>query len=163
MRELSHRCILVVDDDSIVRSILSQSILSMGYEVLTSENGAKALETLKSVRVDAILCDIEMPEMDGIQFCESMKQLNLDTPVVIVTGLEDRNRILDALRLGALDFIHKPFQPDDLKPVIERAAEIGVRRNYLHALHAQGDLLEANQQKKMIDLLTLANQRKRAV
>lgn len=162
MKELSHRCILVVDDDSVLREIISQSFISMGYEVLKAENGIKALEALKNVRVDAIVCDIEMPEMDGLQFFEELRTQSVDIPVVIITGTDDKDRILTALRLGALDFIQKPFRPEELHPVIDRAVEIGVRRSRLHYRNFEGALNSAIGEQKIVGMVTSSTHKKRS-
>lgn len=111
--------ILVVDDDT-MNLVRTKMILEKEYEVLLADSGIKALDKLKGERVDLVLLDIEMPKLNGIETFERMKAFVPDLPVIFLTasGLEDDVRT--AIRLGAVNYVIKPFQPQEL---IKRVAQ----------------------------------------
>lgn len=162
MTNFQQRSVLIVDDEADIRELLSEHVRAMGFNVLTAEDGVKALEATQQHEISAIVCDIEMPNMNGLKFLETVRARDIDIPFIILTGLADKERVLTALRLGALDFVSKPFRSDELRSVIQRAVEIGIRRNRLHSHYANGDLNSVAREKKMIKLLTLTNHKKRS-
>ena len=107
------KSILVVDDDN-MNLARTQIILGKEYDVLTAESGMDALMRLKDTKVDMVLLDIDMPEMNGIETFERMKEFAAGTPVIFLTasGLEDDVR--SAIKLGAVNYLKKPFQPKEL-------------------------------------------------
>jgi len=108
---------LLVVDDEISNIILLSSILGKRYELRTANSGAAALDSVKEVRPDLILLDIIMPEMDGFEVCRRLKD-NLRTeniPIIFISALEDEADVKEGLSLGAIDFVHKPFNPGILK------------------------------------------------
>jgi two-component system, sensor histidine kinase and response regulator len=98
--------ILVVDDDALVLSILSSLLSESHYEVETAENGKQALATLDD-SFDLLLSDLEMPEMSGLELLESLRKSKNNIPVVILTGNQEISVALDALKLGANDYVIK--------------------------------------------------------
>lgn len=107
------KCILVVDDDS-MNLARTKSILSKEYDVLVADSGKEALLTLKEEDVDMVLLDIDMPGMNGIETFERMKGFVPDIPVIFLTasGLEDD--VHSAIKLGAVNYLKKPFRPQEL-------------------------------------------------
>ena len=105
--------ILVVDDDT-MNLVRTKMILEKDYDVLMADSGLKALDKLKGERVDLVLLDIEMPKLNGIETFERMKEFAPNVPVIFLTasGLEDDVR--SAIRLGSVNYLMKPFQPQEL-------------------------------------------------
>ncbi len=114
--------ILVVDDEEIVlKSCLR--ILGSDFQVDTATNGPDALRRVEERPYDLVILDIMMPEMDGIEVLQRIKEAHPDIDVVMITGLAEINIAVRAMKLGAFDYLPKPFEPDQLKLVLERALE----------------------------------------
>ena len=121
--------ILCVDDDKVTLRAIERSLMVNGYSVLTAENGARALQTLQSVRPDLILLDAMMPGMDGYEVCSRLRQ-NEDfnsIPVIFVTSLEQKEDKVKAFSLGAADYLNKPIQKDILLAKVAACLETHVR------------------------------------
>ena len=107
--------ILVVDDDS-MNLMRTKMILGQEYQVVLAESGLEALNKLQEEeeQIDMVLLDIDMPEMNGIETFERMKDFAADIPVIFLTasGLEDD--VVSAIRLGAVNYLKKPFRPQEL-------------------------------------------------
>jgi len=116
------RVILAVDDDPRVLDAY-QAILERRYDVLTAPDGRAALEILQQRTVDLVLLDMLMPGLNGLGVLEAMKRLSIETNVVMVSGLNDTLSALEALRLGASDYLSKPFDVGHLYQVIRRLTE----------------------------------------
>ena len=107
------RRILVVDDDS-MNLVRTKMILGKYYEVLLAESGEEALEKLKNEKVDLVLLDIEMPKMNGMEVFERMKEGSADIPVIFFSASGDEDDVMSAIRLGAVNYLKKPFMPQEL-------------------------------------------------
>lgn len=105
--------ILVVDDDT-MNLKRTRMILKDYYDVLLAESGAEALEKLKKEKVDLILLDIAMPKMNGIETFECMKENHLEVPVIFLTASGYEDDVRSAIRLGAVNYLKKPFYPREL-------------------------------------------------
>lgn len=105
--------ILVVDDDG-MNLARTQIILGKEYEVLTAESGMDALMRLRDTKVDMVLLDIDMPEMNGIETFERMKDFAADIPVIFLTASGAEDDVVSAIRLGAVNYLKKPFRPQEL-------------------------------------------------
>ena len=105
--------ILVVDDDS-MNLVRTKMILGQEYEVILAESGVEALKKLKDARVDMVLLDIDMPEMNGIETFEHMKDFAAETPVIFLTASGLEEDVVSAIRLGAVNYLKKPFRPQEL-------------------------------------------------
>ncbi|NUN05223.1 MAG: response regulator [Bdellovibrio sp.] len=99
--------LLIVEDDSDIRELLKHFLKEFVDEIIEAENGAAALEYVKSQEFDTILSDIEMPQMNGLKFLAYVRSLGQMTPFVVLTAHGDHSRALEALSLGAFDFISK--------------------------------------------------------
>ena len=106
--------ILVVDDDD-MNLTRTRIILKNDYDVIVVNSGMKALDTLKREKVDLVLLDIEMPNMDGFETFRQMKEFADGIPVIFLTasGLEDD--VVNAINLGAVNYLKKPFIPKELQ------------------------------------------------
>ncbi len=114
--------ILVVDDDN-MNLMRTKMILRDDYEVLLAESGKDALEKLESEKIDLVLLDIEMPEMNGIETFEQMQKLPVKIPVIFLTASGDKDDVLSAIKLGAVNYLKKPFQPKELLKRVAREFE----------------------------------------
>ena len=114
--------VLAVDDDPRVLDAY-QAILETRCEVLTAPDGRSALEVLHSRTVDVVLLDMLMPGMNGLAVLQALKRLGIETNVVMVSGMNDSLAALEALRLGASDYLSKPFNVAHLHRVIRRFTE----------------------------------------
>ena len=109
------RC-LVVDDEVELREILTEYIadLPAEFKIDTSADGDVALELCEKYHYDIIICDIKMPNMNGLDFLKELRKRRVTSPFVVVTGFGDRESILSALKRNAYDFIFKPFSYDQI-------------------------------------------------
>lgn len=112
--------VLVVDDDKLVLEALHLLVESYGYRCLTAINGRAAVTRLKEKSVDIVVTDIVMPEMDGLQLLSHIKDNYPDTDVIVATGYSDKASYADVIRAGAIDFIKKPFERDELEAKLNR-------------------------------------------
>jgi EAL domain-containing protein (putative c-di-GMP-specific phosphodiesterase class I) len=117
--------VLVADDDAASRGLLARGLRSMGYEVLVAANGREAADLIRESPVDAIVSDISMPEMSGIQLLKAIRQRDADVPVVLVTGSPDVESAMQAVKHGALLYLRKPVDLDELGRVMARAVRLG--------------------------------------
>ena len=99
--------LLIVEDDPDIRELLKHFLKEFVDEIVEAENGAAALEHVKAQEFDTILSDIEMPQMNGLKFLAYVRSLGQMTPFVVLTAHGDHSRALEALSLGAFDFITK--------------------------------------------------------
>jgi two-component system response regulator PilR (NtrC family) len=115
--------ILVVDDEESIREFFEIMLKREGYEVMTAQNGRVALDLLKTKNADLIISDIQMPEMSGMELLAKVKEIDIDLPVIMVTAFGSTDTAVEAMKLGAFDYIQKPFKIDEVKIVIAEALE----------------------------------------
>lgn len=116
------KCILVVDDDK-MNLKRTKIILQRHYDVLFAESGEEALDILKDEEVHMVLLDIAMPNMNGIETFERMRKDGVDIPVIFLTASGDEDDVLDALSLGAVNYLKKPFIPQELLKRVAKGFE----------------------------------------
>ncbi len=126
--------ILIVDDENLLVEILDDFAKSLGYETATASEGSKALEILKTQEINLVLSDINMPGISGIQMLTKARRQNIAAPFVFITGNSNPEIIIDAVRLGATDFLLKPFEFELLEKVIKRSLAIGERMDNIEEL-----------------------------
>lgn len=117
--------LLIVEDDADIRSLLSHFLHGFVDEIVLAENGADALQQAKSQEFDAILSDIEMPTMNGLKFLAYLRSLGQMTPFIVLTAFGDHTKALDALSLGAFDFIPKDAKKIQMVQSVCAALKIG--------------------------------------
>jgi len=115
--------ILVVDDEHLIRWSLEQNLKKQGYEVVTAASGEDALKLLKDDAPDLMLLDIQLPGIDGLAVLERVKEMEEEIIVIMVTAMGVLETAVKAMRMGAYDYINKPFNLDELAIVIKKALE----------------------------------------
>ena len=116
--------ILVIDDDTVVRESIVAYLTQCGFRVLEAENGKQGLATFHELKPNLILCDLRMPQMDGLGVLRNVRSASPDTPFIVVSGVGVMADVVEALRLGASDFITKPIVDlEVLEYAINRALE----------------------------------------
>ncbi len=116
--------VAVIDDDPVVNDLLSDFLSSEGHEVVKAKDGKEAIEVLKREPLDVVFLDLKLPGMDGLQVLERSKDtINAGTPVVIITAHGSVETAVKAMKLGALDYITKPFRLEETSIVVEKALE----------------------------------------
>lgn len=113
--------ILLVDDAAFMRMTIKNCLSKAGYtNLLEAGDGMIACETYKNEKPDLIIMDITMPNMDGIQALQTIKQLDPNAKVVMCSAMGQEAMVVEAIQLGALDFIVKPFKPDRILQTVSK-------------------------------------------
>lgn len=118
---MSDETVLVVDDEEVIRDVCSQILAAEGYEVTTAASGKEALHLFSEHVYDAVVTDIMMPDMSGLELLEVIKSTNMDVSTVVITGLGTFDMATQSDRLGAREFVVKPFTPDELSEAVRKA------------------------------------------
>lgn len=115
--------VLVVDDKQMMRDSVGATLQRAGYTVVAASNGEVALRMVAKHRPAAVVTDLKMPEMDGLELLQRLAQSDDQLPVVLMTAYGSINDAVSAMKAGAFDFVQKPFEGDQLKMVVRRAVE----------------------------------------
>jgi DNA-binding NtrC family response regulator len=114
--------LLLLDDEPIVGKTLKPALSKMGCEVEVYENPAEAVKRLEEQEFDIVVTDIRMEGLDGIEVLDRIKKKFPRTQVIMITGYAMMETAREAMEKGAFDFVSKPFEPDELRAVVARAA-----------------------------------------
>ncbi len=115
--------ILIVDDEENFRHMLSVILIKEGYEVETASNGEEALQKVAASPFDQVLCDIRMPRMDGLEFLKEMRKSGTEAITIMMSAYGTVDIAIEAMKLGAYDYISKPFKPDEIILTLRKAEE----------------------------------------
>lgn len=115
--------ILVIDDEDIIRASCKRILELRGYDIKTAKSGAEGLHMLADKAFDIVFIDLKMPDMDGIEVLRKVKEGCHETEVIVMTGYNSITSAVNAAKLGAFDYIEKPFFPDELIVLVSRALE----------------------------------------
>ena len=115
--------ILIVDDEEIVIKSCLRILGGDDYYVEVARDGREALRKIKENPYDVMILDVVMPNMGGLEVLRRVKETRPDMDVIMVTGLSQLDTVVQAKKLGARDFVSKPFEPEELKLVVQRALE----------------------------------------
>ncbi len=153
--------ILVVDDEKSMREILDIFLKSEGYGVTTAQNGEHATEAVKKDIFDLIITDMNMPKVGGLELLKNVKQLTPDTAVVIITAFGSTASAVEAMKLGACDYIQKPFQMDDIRLVVKNAIEkqklrkdVSILKQQLKSPSLENIIGESEPMQKLFQVIT---------
>jgi two-component system response regulator AtoC len=161
---MSKRSILVVDDDRSVRSYLSDFLTSCGYLIECAESGDQAVARLSAGYVPSLMVlDIVMPGINGIEVLENVKKINSSVPVIILSAAGQTKTVVDAMKMGAADFLVKPFEEQELELAIQNVIEKQKLKEEVKTLKRQldsyveaGDILSTN--PKVLRIKEIAKQ-----
>src|SRR3954469_4025141 len=116
--------ILIVDDQEMMRDPLAANLAREGHEVIATHDGTVAVTRLEgSERFDLLITDLKMPKLTGMELLAEAKRLRPDMPVVLMTAFATVATAVEAMKLGAYDYIQKPFDGDEIKLLVERTLE----------------------------------------
>jgi len=115
--------VLVVDDDKNLLKVITYNLKEEGYEVYTADSAAEAISFLDSKSADLVLTDVKMPGISGMELLRRVRDKSPETPVILITAYAAIDSAVDAIRQGAVDYVPKPFDKDDLKHKVRRALE----------------------------------------
>lgn len=115
------RTLLIVDDEEGIRDLLLYELRNCGAELLTADTGRSALSLIQSRSPCLVISDINMPEMTGLELLKEVRGQGLHTPFIFLTAFGDKEKAIAAFRLGAVDFIDKPYQRAILQKSVEEA------------------------------------------
>ncbi len=152
--------ILIVEDENLLLNSLRKALSKEGYQVITATSGEEALDSFKGNSTDVVLLDVRLPGMDGIQVLQRIKSLDVGVPVVIMTAFSGIKGAVEAIKLGAYDYIAKPFDIEELKFVLARClasqkavAEVNQIRSTQKERYSFENIITGSAQiKKTIDL-----------
>ncbi|ARD49672.1 response regulator [Sporosarcina sp. P37] len=111
--------VLVVDDEEILRMLLTDTLEFEGFQVEEAEDGLEAFEKIQSNRYDAILLDYMMPRMTGLELLERLQPMELDVPVIMLTAKAQQTDQDTVMAMGASHFVPKPFSPNELTELVK--------------------------------------------
>ncbi len=115
--------ILIIDDEKVLCRSLAMDFTDEGYEVKTAGSGEAAIEVAAEFKPHAVLLDLRLPEMDGIQVLEALRKLDNEVAVIMMTAYGDTRTTVDAIKRGAVNFINKPFELEEVKQLVNQAIE----------------------------------------
>src|SRR5215207_4296867 len=152
--------ILVVDDEKGYREVLKVIFESEGHSVRSANNGRTAVEMLRSGLFDVCISDVKMPDMNGVELLRTVRDILPDLAVILMTAFGTIDTAREAFKLGADDFIQKPFSNDELKLIVKRTLEkqaiVSENRAFRTAQRNMGSLANMiGQSEKMLELFRM--------
>ena len=160
---MNKKSILLIDDDKSLQRVLEYQLEKEGYIVLTADSGIKGLDIFQENDVGLVITDIQMPEMDGMELLKRLKSISSNTLVIIITAYGSIQSAVEAMRLGAFDYITKPFDKKELTLKVERSfkmqellAENRSLRNLLTESFKFDNMIGSS--KAMREVYTIASQ-----
>ena len=117
--------ILVVDDEELIRDLLKMVLMDEGYTVVTAADGEEAIQRLESSPFDLVITDLVMPKVNGVEVLRAAKRIDPNYPVMVITGYPSVETVTKLVRLGAGDYLTKPFNLDVVKVTVAKLLEMG--------------------------------------
>jgi two-component system response regulator PilR (NtrC family) len=157
--------VLVIDDEEIMREILETLLVREGYTVRLATNGVEGLELAKSLPFDAVIVDMMMPGLDGLQVLEELHKQDEELPVIMITAFASMENAISAMKKGAFDYITKPFKNDEVLVVLRNAIErrrlvaenVTLKQNLQARYHKFANIIgKSPRMKQVFDLIIQA-------
>jgi DNA-binding NtrC family response regulator len=121
--------VLAVDDEQNIRRLIRNEFTLEGYEVTTAKSGEEGLALIEQKQFDVVLLDIKLPKLNGLDVLRKIKEISNTTEVIMITGYGDIQSAVSSLKLGAMDYVTKPFKLDDLLASVQKAVSDSKARN----------------------------------
>ncbi len=155
--------IYIIDDDEAVRQSLEFLLTTAGMKAKSFDSGQAFLDVLPDVEFGCIITDVRMPEITGIDLLKRVKQVNPDLPVIVITGHGDIALAVEAMKIGAIDFLEKPFDDDNLldavRSALDREADAVQRKAELSEIQEKLAAL-SNRERQVLEGLVAGNPNK---
>lgn len=153
--------ILIVDDEKGMRDLLSKVLRKEGYQVFLAQDGEEGLEFIKNYSIDIVIADLDMPVMNGLEMIKQAKEFDPAITIIIITAYASMETAIEALKLGAYDYLIKPFNIDDIKHTVSKAAErislisqnLYLKSEIEERLYFPGVIGKSEKMQKVIDLI----------
>jgi two-component system response regulator HydG len=145
--------ILIIDDNETIREGLSHVVRKMGHQAVTAPSGKEGLERFKESHADFVITDLKMEGLDGVQVLRQVRELDADCPAMIVTAFGTIETAVEAMKLGAFDFLIKPFAPEVVRLKVERALELRAARRARGRLEAENAYLRGEESLRFGELV----------
>jgi len=152
--------ILIVDDDAVIRELLSVMTASFGLEPVTADDGADAMAILEREEFPIVITDMKMPNMDGMELLKHIRATYPNTEVIVITGYGDQFSYTDVIEAGASDFLKKPFRENELAAKLNRVAR---EQTLIRQLNEIRETLEQQVQEKNVNLTETKEELQRAL
>ena len=158
--------ILIVEDEETLSSSLRMALKAEGYNILCSGSGEEALKTVEKELVDLVILDIRLPGMNGLQAMEKIKELDPMILTIVMTGYAEVETAVRAMKMGAYDYINKPFELDEMKMIISKALETQklkmelnrLRRGRMEGWAETGIIASSEKMKEVLELVEKVSQ-----
>ena len=145
--------ILIIDDNETIRVGLEQVVQRMDHQTFTASSGAEGISLFKANTVDFVITDLKMDQMDGVAVLKTIAELDPDCPTMIVTAFGTVETAVEAMKLGAFDFLQKPFSPELVRLKVERALELRTARRAQRRLESENEYLRNETQLRYGDMV----------
>ncbi|UCD18528.1 MAG: response regulator [Candidatus Zixiibacteriota bacterium] len=136
--------VLLVDDEVDFCTVLAERMENRGFQVETAQSGMEAVELVKGKAYDAIVLDLAMPEMDGIETLKALLKINPDLQIILLTGRATLQKGIEAVKLGAVDFLEKPA---DIDALVGKIKEAQLKRDELFEKRLEDSISEIMKKK----------------
>ena len=152
------RRVLIIDDEENIRKYLGYALKKDGYDVAAAQFGKEGLRLITQQHFDVVILDLNLPDITGLEVLEAINEIDVDTVVILITAYGDIESAVRAIKLGAFDYLTKPFEVDDIKHVIKKALMVLGLEGRIQALERQvdrsfyGELITRS--TKMADILS---------
>jgi len=123
MKKFTNYSLLYIEDNADIQNNISSFLKNNGYTIHTTDNVDQALDLFRSTHIDMIVADLHLPGQSGLEFVRSLRNKEINTPVIITSGYDDKDILLDAINLDITHFLLKPFKKTDLLSAILKAAK----------------------------------------
>src|SRR5882672_11550043 len=145
--------ILIIDDNETIRDGLAHTVKKLGHDAITCAGGPAGVEAFKARRPDFVISDLKMDGPSGVDVLRTLTAIDPDVPIMIITGFGTVETAVEAMKLGAFDFVTKPIQPEVVRLKVERALELCAVRRGRRKADAMTETLRADVEARFADLV----------
>ena len=145
--------ILIIDDNDTIREGLAHTVKKLGHEAVIAASGNAGIDAFKAKRADFVITDLKMEGATGVEVLRTISAIDPDVPIMIITGFGTVETAVEAMKLGAFDFITKPIQTEVVRLKVERALELCATRRGRRKADAQVEYLRGETDSKFAELV----------